>query len=506
LPAWFRPANCCGEQVSNAANYTLQTWEDDIALAQAAHIDAFALNTAYNQGDDPQYDLAFQAASARGFQLFFSFDYAGNGAWPKKSVLQILNKYASHGQHFKHNGQPFVSTFEGPGSAEDWVDIKSQTGCFFVPDWSSLGAKAAMELANGVADGLFSWAAWPWGDQDMTTFVDASYLQYLNGKPYMMPVSPWFYTNLPGYNKNWLWRGDDLWNDRWLQTLYLQPEWVEIISWNDYGESHYIGPIRSNALGAMSTGRAPVDYVSNYPHDGWRQLLPFAIDMYVRNTTTISEEALVVWYRTQPATACSSGGTTGNTASQLQVEFDPASIVQDAVFFSAILTSPAQVSVSIGGVAVPAEFTVLPDGKGGIGRYHGRAAFGGHLGPVTVTVSRGGAPVLSVSGVAISTTCDKGLANWNAWVGHDTAGGVSATPQSTDQLVCTDGTSITAFSGLCSFACNLGYCPLGACVCTRCVSPLPRCPQPLTEPATPGWASKFRSPNPSTSMAIPSPA
>ena len=40
----------------------------------------------------------------------------------------------------------------------------------------------------------------------MTTFVDASYMQTLNTseKPYMMPVSPWFYTNLPGYDKNWL--------------------------------------------------------------------------------------------------------------------------------------------------------------------------------------------------------------------------------------------------------------------------------------------------------------
>jgi hypothetical protein len=45
----------------------------------------------------------------------------------------------------------------------------------------------------------------------MNTYTDASYRQYLSGKPYMMPVSPWFYTNAPGYDKNWLWRGDDLW-------------------------------------------------------------------------------------------------------------------------------------------------------------------------------------------------------------------------------------------------------------------------------------------------------
>lgn len=36
----------------------------------------------------------------------------------------------------------------------------------------------------------------------------------------MMPVSPWFFTNLPGYDKNWLWRGDSVWYDRWVQASY----------------------------------------------------------------------------------------------------------------------------------------------------------------------------------------------------------------------------------------------------------------------------------------------
>jgi hypothetical protein len=53
---------------------------------------------------------------------------------------------------------------------------------------------------------------------------------------YMMPVSPWFYTNLPGYSKNWMWNGVDLWHDRWQQVLTIQPEFVQIISWNDFGE------------------------------------------------------------------------------------------------------------------------------------------------------------------------------------------------------------------------------------------------------------------------------
>jgi hypothetical protein len=149
----------------------------------------------------------------------------------------------------------------------------------------------------------------------MDTYTDASYMQFLAGKPYMMPVSAWFFTNLPGYDKNWVWRGDHLWYDRWEQVMFLQPEFVEIITWNDYGESHYIGPLNENEYVAFTIGDAPYNYVENMPHDGWRELLPFLIDTYKFGTAEVTTEKLVVWYRTSQASACADGGTTGNTAS-----------------------------------------------------------------------------------------------------------------------------------------------------------------------------------------------
>ncbi|KAK9235891.1 hypothetical protein V1525DRAFT_408582 [Lipomyces kononenkoae] len=69
-----------------------------------------------------------------GFKQFLCFDYAGNSPWPLSDVVALLLK-------------PLVTTFESPGSASDWPTIKSQIGgFFFIPDWSSLGAKAALEL------------------------------------------------------------------------------------------------------------------------------------------------------------------------------------------------------------------------------------------------------------------------------------------------------------------------------------------------------------------------
>jgi hypothetical protein len=223
--------------VGNVPTWTATDWASDIALAQEAQIDAFALNIAAGDSSTAaQLSNAFTAANTAGFKLFFSFDYAGNGSWLASDVISLIENYGPNGAYFQYLGKPFVSTFEGPENADDWTSIKSQTGCYFIPDWSSLGAGPAW--AKGVADGLFSWAAWPWGDTDSNTFVDASYNNTLAGSPYMMAVSPWFYTNLPGYDKNWLWRGDDLWYDRWQEVLFFQPEFVEILTWNDYGESH----------------------------------------------------------------------------------------------------------------------------------------------------------------------------------------------------------------------------------------------------------------------------
>lgn len=150
----------------------------------------------------------------------------------------------------------------------------------------------------------------------MNTYVDESYKQFLAGKDYMMPVSPWFYTNMPGFNKNWLWRGDDLWFHRWRDVHVMKPALVQIITWNDWGECHYIGPLRPGTYGAFTEGKSPYNYAENMDHDGWRLFLPFLIDTYKHGKGTVTNEGIVTWYRKHPKSACSDGGTTANTASQ----------------------------------------------------------------------------------------------------------------------------------------------------------------------------------------------
>ncbi|KAE8379600.1 glycoside hydrolase [Aspergillus bertholletiae] len=412
--------------VGNSADFSDKEWKNDIQLAQNAHIDGFALNMAHNEIIPASLDKAFEQADELDFKLFFSFDYAGNGSWPKKDTIDLMNKYKDHPAYYKYNSKPFMSTFEG-ATSNDWPEIKNQTGAFFMPDFSSIGPQAAAN--KSYVDGLFSWAAWPNGPTRMNTSADDAYKHALNGRPYMMPVSPWFYTNMPGFDKNWVWASDNLWYDRWEEVISFQPEFVQIISWNDFGESHYIGPLHDDNANyeSFSRGEAPFNYAKNMPHDGWRTFLPYVVDQYKspNSTILIKEENVVTWYRLHPVSACTTGGTTGNSETQGQVEYKPSEIVHDRIMYSALLNSTADITVSIGKTKVTGTWDNVP--KGGKGVYHGSVPFT-NSGKVKVSISRGDKEIASVSGEHITSECpskDKGFQNYNAWVGTSGADGLT---------------------------------------------------------------------------------
>lgn len=394
---------------------TLSDWQGDIDVAQQARIDGFAMNIA---SQDPNTDNvlrnAFSAAEATGFKLFFSFDYLATGSWDKNAVIQKINQYSSSPAYFKQNGGPLVNTFEGVQNTADWAEIKANTGAYFVPDWSSLGPAGIQSHLN-VIDGALSWAAWPNGASDMTTDQDTAYLNVLGSKTYMMPASPWFYTNLPNYNKNWVWRGDDLWYDRWQQILQKSPSMVMILTWNDYGESHYVGPIHDSGI-PQGAGT----YVNNMPHEGWLNFLPLYIDAYKGGNGMPSAssspgrcdnntEKISYWYRRNPGNSGFDGGTTGNTASQGQVTLPPQNVLQDKVFFTILVSRPSSVSVQIGNNTK----TMLSAPTAGVSHFN--VPFGGQTGAVTIRIERNGQIAASATGPAITPAV--GLVNWNAYVG-----------------------------------------------------------------------------------------
>ncbi|KAJ0415333.1 glycoside hydrolase [Aspergillus carlsbadensis] len=440
-------------QMSNTANYTLDTWRSDITAAQEAHIDAFALNTGFGMRyTSTSLRDSFTAAAELDFKLFLSLDYASSASdaltnrtaiWPQEEVVSLLDEYIAHEAYFRHEGKPLVSTFEGFEAAENWTGIKNHVReeILFIPDWTSVGPVRASAVRS--IDGLMCWNAWPTGTSPKTTSDDDAYRVILDSrgpdKLYIMPVSPWFYTNLPQFAKNWVWQGDDLWYTRWQQVLELDPapDFVEIISWNNFGESHYVGPLHDDGVGTeiLEHARAPFDYVRGMPHDGWRVLLPFLIAQYkardagergrgshgrrAEEEVEIEEELLSVWYRLSPAASCGHGNTTGGAHDDEDTPIlDPGVILEDRVFYSALLEEDAEVSVAIGGdFGNGAEWTNIPNGGRGV--YHGSSAMGDREGEVVVSIARDGETFAEMRGrnIELQKECPLNKTNWNAWVG-----------------------------------------------------------------------------------------
>jgi hypothetical protein len=99
-------------------------------------------------------------------------------------------------------------------------------------------------------------SAWPEAGKEINTDRDKWFMQQLAGRGYIGTVSPLFYAGMPGkvgciwvflrygaYVQNWIWRGDNfLYGARWDQLLSMRDksDIVQVVSWNDYGESTYI--------------------------------------------------------------------------------------------------------------------------------------------------------------------------------------------------------------------------------------------------------------------------
>ncbi|KAF2716338.1 glycoside hydrolase family 71 protein [Polychaeton citri CBS 116435] len=412
--------------VGNTGAYDINQWKSDIQLAAQYGIDGFVLNIAppFSGSTSTQMSYAFQAANALSslnFKMFFSFDYLGGGQpWASSDIITILKAYGPNGAHYQVNGKPMVSTFEGTSNINDWNSIRSSVpgGIYFVPDWTSLGPNG---FSSSIVDGAFSWDMWPNGPNNISTSSDQAWENFLKpaGKSYMMGVSPWFYTDLPGYNKAWVWRGDDMWYRRWQQTLDILPDFVEIVTWNDFGESHYIGPIYASGIPSASNADAR-PYVNGFPHQAWLATLPYQIAAYkhAKNSAKPAPsvpaggDKVVFWYRTAPASAGSTDATGNDCKSSIntggyQTCYPIPQMLEDGVFAIVLVANSATATIKIGSNAATT-FTGLKPGINFISR-----PFNGQLGAVTVSVSSGA----SATGPAIVSSPSSGKANYNAWAG-----------------------------------------------------------------------------------------
>jgi glucan endo-1,3-alpha-glucosidase len=68
---------------------------------------------------------------------------------------------------------------------------------------------------------------------------------------------------------------------------------VEIISWNDYGESHYIGPIRADQPNSQG-------WTAGMDHQGWLSMIKTYSTAFKTGKYPTSTDTITLWSRPHP--------------------------------------------------------------------------------------------------------------------------------------------------------------------------------------------------------------
>ncbi|EGN94676.1 glycoside hydrolase family 71 protein [Serpula lacrymans var. lacrymans S7.3] len=398
--------------VGNVANYSVSNWSSDIQLASSKGIDAFALNVGSLDWEPAQVANAYSAAEAfgTGFKLFVSLDMSSltcTTAADGTIVQQYVGNYSSHPNQLMVSGNPMISTFSGESCTfgassvnDGWTQVLKSGSIptpYFIP---SFFVDPSTFSTYTVMDGAFNWnGGWPSGDTNITFDSDNSYISGLSGKDYMAAVSPWFFTHYgpDSFNKNWIYRFDDwLLSARWELLIANRDSiaFAEIITWNDYGESHYIGPIE----GVLPQSGS---WTWGFDHQGWLDLITYYIQAFKTGSyPTVSADRLFLWGRLYPEAASCPNDPVGLP--------QDADWTQDYLWAVALLTSTADVTLSCG--STTQTFTSLPAGANKL-----QLPFTTDC-SVSGTIARNGVNSVDFTPAGFDFQTDPTLYNFNAFV------------------------------------------------------------------------------------------
>ncbi|KAF2969036.1 hypothetical protein GQX73_g4532 [Xylaria multiplex] len=243
--------------------------QQDIEQAVEAGFDAFALNIGRPTEDwlRSAVNQLFNYADTRDdFKLFFSFDfYQTNDI---NTHAELYKQYAGRSSYLRYGDAnlPVVSSYSGGGIGIDaWKNFKTANNVYLIPNPESDGTyysepQTFFQNWGDAIDGVFSWETnWP---DAVKTAADAA------GKSYVMGLSSLQYKHCCG--DSWYRSGETTLLERMNQILQVSPEFVEVITWNDAGESHYVGPSWPETVTEEILQYGDTDAI---PHNGWQPLI-----------------------------------------------------------------------------------------------------------------------------------------------------------------------------------------------------------------------------------------
>jgi len=370
----------------------VENYKREIREAQAAGIDGFALNCGawHNEPHYPRRTAQiYQAAQEldSGFKLFFSVDL-GNVDF----ILDMVRTYARHPAQFLHGGRVVVSTFAASGvpwKEKVFAPLKAEgIGVFFVPYFYP---EPATELPSydvvvkhhrkwaDVVDGMFYFGAA--GLPAQLAASNAAYTKALReaGKLSMASYTPVYWGHKQPGKRYYESAGGEGTELQWKSIIESQPEWVEIVTWNDFGEASYVCPI-ADFQKTLSFLEPP----PRHSHAGYLELSRHFIEWYkAGKPPAVKQEGLFFFYRTHPKDVVVAGDKPVEAR---------AGAIEDVLYVTTLTRAAAELRVTTGGTAA-APIPVAP------GLQHHRVPF--KPGPQRFELWRGGKAVAAADGAPV---------------------------------------------------------------------------------------------------------
>ena len=289
---------------------TREGFKWDIERAREAKLDGFSLNLGLEDWQLERMDAMFAAAcDFDDFKVFVNLDMAVNRHKDINWLINAVKRNVDSPAQAKIDGKPIVGTFSGhdltygvANANEGWRRFKDRlwtegVDIFFMPFWPLDASRIVNE--NPVADGFQVWNSWPYFKDERVSFgEDQIYIRnaHARGRVVMSGVSPGFFTHFS--NKNFVFRSEDTWHSRWRDLIDSDVDLVQVVTWNDFGESHAIGPVNQAAAYPAYDGSNSRDWNDGMSHEAFYQMLPFYVEWFkTKKQPSITNNSVYFYHR-----------------------------------------------------------------------------------------------------------------------------------------------------------------------------------------------------------------
>jgi len=312
----------------------------EIQAAQSRGIDGFALNCGGWTAREPHYKartlLMYEAAKRldSGFKLFISADYCCGLTFDE--TKDMLTSFADHPNQFRHDGKPVLSTFTGEGGDKG-------RSCVFVPYFyprPNVTEHPSPEVAAQVLrdhpslDGFFYFGAAGTDQQLVTSNRNCAKVWLGAGKLFMACATP-YYRGLGGNYRCFETNGFEGFARQFEGAIADGATWIEIVTWNDWGEASYVAPFGEPGATELWNGH----WGMMLSHVAYLDAMRYYIDWYKQGTPPpITGDKLFYAYRPHPKALL--GPTKARPGG--------ADALLDKVFVTVYLKAPARLVVNSG--------------------------------------------------------------------------------------------------------------------------------------------------------------